>query len=65
MCCLSSETEIYIARPHQEPGEIGEVHVQPAPEHPAGARRLPPQEEEGSLVVKRHAQDNLEVETLK
>ena len=35
--CLSSETEIYIARPHQEPGEIGEVHLQPAPEHPAGA----------------------------
>ena len=34
---LFSETEIYIARPHQEPGEIGEVHLQPAPEHPAGA----------------------------
>ena len=35
--CLSSETEIYIARPHQEPGEIGEVHLQSAPELPAGA----------------------------
>ena len=47
----------------QEPSEVGEVHVQPTVEHPADARRLHAEEEEGPDHVAWHAKDNLEVST--
>ena len=45
----------------QEPSEVGEVHVQSAAEHPADARRLHAEEEEGSDVVAWDAKGHLEV----
>ena len=39
----------------QEPSEVGEVHVQPTVEHPADARRLHAEEEEGPYHVAWHA----------
>ena len=47
----------------QEPSEVGEVHVQPTVEHPADARQLHAEEEEGPDVVAWDAKDHLEVST--
>ena len=46
---------------HQEPGQVGEVHIQPATKHSANARRLHAEEEERPDYVAWLAQDHLEV----